>query len=221
MTEQKNISRAPRYPGYDVLRKRLTPSWNEVTRRVVDARLAIRREPTFLDEAAWRTLEALCGRVVPQPAERPPVPLAALVDARLQRDQGDGYRDARLPPTRAAWQRGLAALDAEARARHNVLFHQLAGVEQDALITKMQKGELTDAAWGDMPPPLFFADRVLHDVCGAYYSHPASWNEIGFGGPASPRGYVRLVANRRDPWEAAEATPGNADEARKENERVR
>ncbi|MBT2794688.1 gluconate 2-dehydrogenase subunit 3 family protein [Paraburkholderia strydomiana] len=221
MTDHKDLPHATRYPGYDVLRKRHTPSWDETTRRVVDARLAVRPEPTFLDGTAWRTLGALCRRVVPQPADRAPVPLAALVDARLQRNQGDGYRDARLPPARAAWQRGLAALDAEAQARYDLLFHQLDSGEQDALIGKMQKGELTHTAWRDMPPQLFFTDRVLHDICGAYYSHPASWSEIGFGGPASPRGYVRLVAGRRDPWEAVEAAPGDEDRARKENERVR
>ena len=37
---------------------------------------------------------------------------------------------------------------------------------------------------------------------------PTAWNEIGFGGPASPRGYVRMGLDRRDPWEAVEATPG-------------
>jgi hypothetical protein len=49
---------------------------------------------------------------------------------------------------------------------------------------------------------------VLHDVINAYYAHPTAWSEIGFGGPASPRGYVRLDAGRRDPWEAAEAPSG-------------
>ena len=71
-----------------------------------------------------------------------------------------------------------------------------------------------------MPPELFFAKRLLHDVVGAYYAHPAAWNEIGFGGPASPRGYVRMNFDRRDPWEAAEARPGREDEARRENARV-
>ena len=55
-------------------------------------------------------------------------------------------------------------------------------------------------------------------VCIATY--PASWNEIGFGGPACRRGYVRRNFDRHDPWEAAEATPGREVEARKENERV-
>jgi hypothetical protein len=221
MRDRDSPPGTPRYPGYDVLRKRHSPSWDETTRRVIDERLAASRGPTFLDDAAWRTLDALCGRIVPQPADRPPVPLAAFVDARLQRNQRDGYRDARLPPLRDAWQRGLAALDAEAQSRYNVPFHRLDHNEQDALIEKMQAGELTDAAWQGMPPQVFFADRVLHDICAAYYSHPASWSEIGFGGPASPRGYVRLVAGRRDPWEAVEATPGDEDKARRENERVR
>jgi hypothetical protein len=37
-----------------------------------------------------------------------------------------------------------------------------------------------------------------------YYAHPQAWDEIGFGGPASPRGYVRMGFNRYDPWEAVE-----------------
>jgi hypothetical protein len=43
---------------------------------------------------------------------------------------------------------------------------------------------------------------VLDEIVRAYYAHPAAWSEIGFGGPASPRGYVRLAAGRQDPWEA-------------------
>ena len=73
---------------------------------------------------------------------------------------------------------------------------------------------------GVMPSKLFFDKRVVHDIAGAYYGHPTAWNEIGFGGPASPRGYVRLDANRRDPWEAAEGKPGEETKALKENQHV-
>ncbi len=72
-----------------------------------------------------------------------------------------------------------------------------------------------------MRPAEFFRARLLHDVVGAYYAHPSAWNEIGFGGPASPRGYVRMHYDRRDPWEAAEARPGREAEARRENASVR
>ncbi len=71
-----------------------------------------------------------------------------------------------------------------------------------------------------MPGQLFFKERMVHDIVAAYYAHPTSWNEIGFGGPASPRGYVRMGFNKRDPWEAAEAHDGNAAEARRKNRHV-
>jgi hypothetical protein len=209
-----------RYPGYDVLAKRHTPSWNEQTRQVIDARLAMPREPRFFAAAEWTTLIAVCARIMPQPDDRPPVPIAAIVDAKLSGDHRDGFRDHRLPPMQEAWRRGLAALDVEAIARHGARFAVLAPAEQDALLTAAQRGELRDVAWGDMPAAVFFKERLAHDILGAYYSHPTSWNEIGFGGPASPRGYVRMGADRRDPWEAAEAEPGDEDAAREENGRV-
>ena len=210
------------YPGYDVLAKRDTPSWNDQTRRVVDARLAIDPDAhAFFDDAEWATLRALVDRVVPQPAGRAaPVPVAAMVDEKARSGAGDGYRVAAMPSVGEAWRRALAALDAEARAAHALPFHSLSPERQDRLLEGMQAGTLADPAWGGMPPTIFWSARVVVDVVKSYYAHPAAWSEIGFGGPASPRGYVRMDFNRRDPWEAAEAKPGREDEARRKNDRV-
>lgn len=211
-----------RYPGYDVLSKRDTPSWNDATRAVVDRRLAIDPHAHhFFDAAEWLTLRAMCARIVPQrPARTRAVPVAAMVDAKLHEQRGDGYRDARLPPMDEAWRRGLKALDAEAMARHRVHFHALAPAPQDDLLRAMQRGELKDATWDGMPCDVFFKHRVLSDIVRSYYAHPTAWSEIGWGGPASPRGYVRMEFDRRDPWEAAEAKPGREEEAYRENLRV-
>ncbi len=38
---------------------------------------------------------------------------------------------------------------------------------------------------------------VMRAVLGAFYSHPWAWNEIGFGGPAYPRGYMRLGVGQK------------------------
>ena len=43
---------------------------------------------------------------------------------------------------------------------------------------------------------------VMRDVLSAFYSHPWAWNEIGFGGPAYPRGYARLGPGQREHWES-------------------
>src|SRR5215471_13990118 len=138
-----------RYPGYDVLAKRHTPSWNEKTRQVIDERLALPRELRYLSQAEWLVLEAICDRIVPQPRARPPVPLAAMVDAKLFENRGDGYRDHRLPPMRGAWRRGIYAIDTEARRRHSVDFAALDATEQDALLRAVQDGALSTDGWDE------------------------------------------------------------------------
>jgi hypothetical protein len=211
-----------RYPGYDVLKKHDSPSWNEQTRRVVDERLAVDPDThVFVDDEAWRTLRALCNAIVPQPPDRErPAPVAALLDRKLAKGRGDGYRRADMPPLQDAWTLGLRALEAEARARFDSPFHALGEAEIDSILRDIQQGRARTQAWGDMPPQHFFKERVLPDVLSEYYAHPHAWNEIGFGGPASPRGYVRVNYDMRDPWEAAEAYPGREDDARRANERV-
>jgi len=207
----------PRYPGYDVMSKRDTPSWDDKTREVVDQRLNLPHDPRFFDAAQWKAACALCACIVPQET----VPLPALLDEKLVTGIGDGYRDARLPSMPDAWRIGLAALDAESLARHGLPFASIEHDARIALIQDMQENKLTSEAWQGMPSALFFSKRVLHDICGAYYSHPHAWSEIGFGGPANPRGYVRMYFGRRDPWEAAETKPGHEAQADRENRRVR
>ena len=210
-----------RYPGYDVMGKRGTQSWNQKTREVIDKRLAVPREPRFFNQTEWRTLVALCERLMPQPQDRPPAPLASYVDEKIAEGHLDGFRYAQLPAQGEAWRRGLAALEQESQDAHGGDFDTLSGDQQDELLRRMQRGELSSAAWRGMPSQLFFQHRVLPDIIHTYYALPVAWNEIGYGGPASPRGYVRMDLNRRDPWEAVEAKPGeDAAAIRRKNQRV-
>ncbi len=208
-----------RYPGYDVLAKRHTQSWNEQTRRVIDRRLAVPNTPRFFSNDEFATVEALAAVIVPQPAHRPPVPVAGLVDAKLLDDIQDGFRAADMPRQRTAWQRGLQALDAEAQAAFGSTYRSLTADRQCDLLLQMKEGLLKHPAWDGMSPMHFCKQRLMHDIVLAYWSHPTTWNEIGWGGPASPRGYVRMGYDERDPWEAAEAQ-GDADTARRKNRHV-
>ncbi len=204
----------PAYPGYDVLDKRGSPSWDDATRAVIDERIATPDEPAWCDAAQWRALRALCAVIIPQPDGRPVVRLAALVDRKIAAGKSDGYRNVRLPALQDAWRIGLAALDDESQHRHRALFADLDEHARIGMVQAMQHGTLARDAWRDMPSKLFFTQRVLPDICTTYYSHPSAWSEIGFGGPANPRGYVRMVFNRRDPWEAVEDTTQENPRAR-------
>ncbi|PZA12499.1 gluconate 2-dehydrogenase subunit 3 family protein [Rhodopseudomonas palustris] len=217
----RSLKPTDRYPGYDVLAKRNGPSWNAKTRQVISRRLAITSEPRYFNADEFATVQALAELIVPQPADRPPVPVAALIDDRLHLGKSDGYRLPNMPRDGEAWKRGVAALDAEARAAHGRRFAELSKPLQTELIERMQRDELSDPAWGEMQPSQFWKRRLGRDVVMAYYAHPSAWSEIGWGGPASPRGYVRLDFNDRDPWEAAEAEGFDDDTARRINRGVR
>lgn len=209
------------YPGYDVLAKWWSPSWNDKTREVVSARLKVADEPRFFTADEFEALAAVVDRIVPQPSSQSPIPVAALLDRKLHEGGMDGYRIASLPRDGDAWRTGLRALDAEARACHGCRYAEIGDPDQDALLRFCEAGELKAPEWAGMPPQTFFKHRLLRDIVMAYYAHPAAWSEIGWGGPASPRGYVRLDFNDRDPWEAAEAKPGGEAAAVRINRNVR
>jgi hypothetical protein len=210
-----------RFPDYDVLAKRWGPSWNEQTRQVIARRLSIGGKPRFFTREEFETLIAIAARIVPQPSTRPEIPVAALIDDKLHEGKSEGYREPSLPRDREAWQGGLKALDVEAKSAYGARFRKLSAADQDNLLNRMAKGELNDPAWKGMPSAVFFRKRMALDIVLAYYAHPTAWNEIGWGGPASPRGYVRVDYDERDPWEAAEVKDGDVAAARRKNRRVR
>ena len=49
---------------------------------------------------------------------------------------------------------------------------------------------------------------LMRYVAQAFYAHPWAWSEIGFGGPAYPRGYAAFgnpQFGEREHWEGEEA----------------
>lgn len=190
------------YPGYNIIEKWHSPSFNDQTRRVLYHRLNEVPNRRFFSEHEWAVLEAFCDTVVPQPGRANKVPIAPWIDAAMVAGQSSGTRYADMPADAEAWQRGLAAFDAEADRRHDQGFSELLPHQRAAIVKAATRAELLGPEWGNMPPKRFTCDFALKQVVQLYYVHPVGMSEIGFGGPASPRGYVRLDANRFDAWEA-------------------
>jgi hypothetical protein len=199
------------YLAYDVLDKWDSPSWNDQTREVVGNRLDDVPPRRFLTPERWSLLEAISARLIPQPDREQPVPITPWIDDMLHRNHAPGYRYADMPPMRDAWRQGLDAIAAEARNRHGKSFEELSPEDQDALLRDVQNNRVESRYWDDLPPGGFFLHHLLKQVVAVYYSHPSAWSEIGFGGPASPRGYARLGLDERDSWEAEELSFGLAD----------
>ncbi len=109
-----------------------------------------------------------------------------------------------MPPLPEAWRLGLQGIDEESRRQFGAEFWLLPDVHQDTVLRTIHAGAVAEGVWARLPAQRFFTTVLLKEVVGEYYAHPAAWSEVGFGGPASPRGYVRLGLNQRDPWEPRE-----------------
>lgn len=197
-----------RYPDSNILAQR--GHWDEATRQVVLDRVYNVPPFRFFDPAQQDTLVALCDRVIPQghrPAGRR-VPIAPWIDQRCFNRANDGFRFDDMPPNETAWEWGLAGLDQTAHALFDAAFAGLAGDQQDHVLRAVGDGSPPGDAWQRMPARRWWVFVALRQITGVYYAHPFAWDEIGFGGPAYPRGYFALNHGAPEPWEAREVGDG-------------
>lgn len=193
-----------RYPGANILAQR--GHWDDTTRRVVLDR--VHNVPPFrhFRPEQRRTLEALCDRVIPQ-SHRPPdrrVPIAPWIDQSAGTEAPEGFRFDDMPPNGVAWDSGLEGLDQTALAMFAYRFADLDGARQDEVLQAIRRGDPPGEIWQRMPARRWWIYIALRQISGVYYAHPFAWDEIGFGGPAYPRGYFALNHGAPEPWEARE-----------------
>jgi Gluconate 2-dehydrogenase subunit 3 len=202
-----------RYPDFNVLDE--IDHWDSATREVVLDRIEKLPPIRFFTTAEAATLGAFCDRVLAQDRE-PRVPVLKMIDAKLFSGQREGYRFAELPEDAETWRGVATGLDAAARQHGSADYVSASADVQHAVIDAFSSGSLHGEVWDELPPSRAWS-VVMRDVLSAFYSHPWAWNEIGFGGPAYPRGYARLGAGQREGWEGAPAF--EADPVRDTRER--
>lgn len=191
----------PRFPGFDVLSE--THEWDPVTAGVVLSRLSLPTALRFFTVAEEAIARPLVDALLAQDAE-PRVPVLEMIDARLTEFQTDGWRYEELPEDGQAWRQSLQGIDEDAHDAHGQGFAACSPEQQAKLIQAVQ--DASDQPWRGMR-----ADRIwslwTRYACTAFYSHPWAWNEIGFSGPAYPRGYKNIGVDSREPFEVPDAHP--------------
>lgn len=185
-----------RFGDFDVLGE--VGRWDLVTSGVVLARLDADPRLSFFTAGEEPTVRALVDLLLGQHDE-PKIPVVELIDQRLTAGQTDGWRYEDMPEDRDAWRQSLAALDAEAGERCGDRFHRVSLGQQGAMVQAVHDAD----GWRGFDAGHLWSLWTRYS-CTAFYSHPWAWNEIGFGGPAYPRGYKNLGIDARERWERTE-----------------
>ena len=187
-----------RFPGFDVLSE--VKQWDTVTAGLITARTGPPSAPRFFTEAELASAAALLDQLTGQRGEPLAVPVAEMVDARLAAGETDGWHYADMPEDGQAWRDTLGYLDKDAHARCGTGFADAPERDQAAIIQAVQDGR----EWHGMSAPHVWSLWTRY-ACTAFYSHPYAWTEMGFPGPAYPRGYKNAGVGKREPFEVADA----------------
>jgi hypothetical protein len=190
-----------RYPDYNVLEE--ADHWDGVTRHVVLDRVDSVPEIRFFNRTEAATLGGFCDVVMAQDRE-PKIPVLNLIDAKLFAGQLDGFRFAGMPDDRQTWRLAAQGLDAAAVQHGCENFADASLGVQEKVVDAFHTGDLRGQVWDELDVKRAWS-VLMRSVLSAFYSHPWAWNEIGFGGPAYPRGYARLGVGQRESWEGAPA----------------
>lgn len=190
-----------RFPGFDVLSQR--KHWDPVTAGVVLSRIGMAPDIRFFTPAEQAVATVLCDQLLDQHGDEK-VPLVNLIDARLAEQQTDGWHYRDMPEDSQAWRDTLAALDQEATERFGVGFALCSEEQQATLIQEVQ--DLGADQWHGLCAKHVWSLWTRY-ACTAFYAHPSAWNEIGFPGPAYPRGYKNPGVDSREPFEVRDTRP--------------
>lgn len=201
----RDLTQPGYYNGYSTLAQK--KNWEQATRDVVARRVEKVPEIRFFSQEESILLAAVIDRVIPQDdrsADRT-IPILPILDERLLKNSLNGFRYEDMPPDREAYQLAIRAIEEMAQERFHESFAALTVHRQELILKSIHDGkpDPPNEVWEKMPVHRFWA-VLMEDCVTAYYSHPWAWDEIGFGGPAYPRGYMRLENGLPEPWEKDE-----------------
>jgi len=188
------------YPSYSILE--LKEDWDPHTRGIVLSRLYREHGYLFLDWSEAEVLQSLCSLLCGDTRGEILQYVVSHIDESLHKQYGEGQRKLHVPEERVLVREGIKALEQSSILRYALPFFQLEEADRRTLLLELSEARMEpQIPWKNTPQKAFF-QKVLTLAIEAYYSHPTVWSEIGYGGPAYPRGYIRTGFGQLDPWEA-------------------
>lgn len=189
-----------RYPSYNLLNEQ--EHWDEHTREIVLKRVGPFKDHKFLDEHEAKLILAIARHIVYEDRKEILAYVVHHLDSTLASPIGEDQRKVGIPPKKELIRQGLKFIDKLANKEFHAPFLDIEVDEQLSLLESLDKGKATQiSGWPDNKQKALF-NKLATEISSAYYSHPIVWSEIGYGGPAYPRGYVRVEKSLTDPWEA-------------------
>lgn len=153
--------------------------------------------PQSVSRSSFAVLRAVVQRLIPQAEGEDFIDIAATLDAGLSGGRGDGWRYASMPPDDVALALGLQLIETTAQSQHDLSFTALDPADQDALLSKVQKGELLSPG---LDASRWFED-LLAEATEIYVSHPATLAAMGFSGIAFLPRWPQIGLNMAQSWE--------------------
>lgn len=188
------------YPSYDVMREQ--DHWDDHTQQIVGSRLLRKQEYRFFTLEEIESLKRICGDLVGDDREDIIQYVLEHIDQTLSSAIGEGQRKPDVPEGPVLIREGLKAIGHTAEQKFMFPFIALDPSDRRKLLEEVSAGQAPAVSeWSGVPQAEWFK-KLLTLTIEAYYSHPIVWSEIGYGGPAYPRGYVRTQLGQLDPWEA-------------------
>jgi hypothetical protein len=128
--------------------------------------------------------------------------VVAHIDQSLHQSPGESQRKAGVPEAAALIRAGLKAIEQGAKSQYGSPYMNLDIAEQKRYLQHLSESiAKPQEVWTAIPQEALF-QKLQNLTVEAYCSHPKVWSEIGYAGPAYPRGYVRAQLGQLDPWEA-------------------
>lgn len=189
------------YPSYNVMEQK--DHWDHHTQEIVTDRLVQKQQYQLLTDVEVEIIRSLCTHLIHDQRADIIQYVIRHIDQFISSNVGESQRKPGIPPAPQLIRDGIQAIDQLSMQRHMDHYFHLSIADQTAILSEISQAKNHNPVdvWGIIPPKELF-NMLLKLTTEAYYSHPVIWSEIGYAGPAYPRGYVRTQGGHLDPWEA-------------------